>query len=123
MGTGSIKNTYVGNSPLARMTIGVTREGGECTVIELVRDPETNDLVVKADPPSEREINELYLTVHGWMPAWIDGMDAWTDPATGAAHTFESALCIQESREQGGSTSAGMFANGETALADAFGGE
>lgn len=53
------------------------------------------------DPPSERELDELYLTCAGWEAIRLDGLGVlWQDPLSGGAYCFADALQSQDRREE-----------------------
>lgn len=89
---------------IARLTIGVTSVSGDRAEINLTRDNGSGRLIVvepaELVPPTEKQLNELYLTVKGWTKTTLDGITAaWEDPLNGGAYFFPNALEIQEGRD------------------------
>lgn len=133
---GTLKNTFVGNRPLARLSLGITGIDGQRAALEFVRDDASGDLVASPNyglaldtpAPTESEINEMYLVENGWVKT--EGhpeppFTHWEDPLTGGYYFFANALTIQEGRDlcAGTPDSAAHFANDETPLGESFGGE
>lgn len=119
---GTLKNTFVANTPLARLAVGITARDGTRAELNFVRDDATGDLVAQVetqvisgaevdgsdaqDPfvgPTEDELNEMYLVAHAWQRGGrnqVDGLsDLWEDPLTGGCYFFANALVIQEGRD------------------------
>lgn len=104
---GTLKNTFVGNRPLARLSLGITGADGKRAEIQFVRDDATGDLVAQLDEaeaqpaPTDSEINEMYLMENEWEKQMLGGVgQVWEDPIGGGAYLFENALALQELRDR-----------------------
>lgn len=62
MFNGTLKNTFVGNTPLARLSIGITGTDGKRASLEFVRDDASGDLVAQLDEDEATERNEMTET-------------------------------------------------------------
>lgn len=114
--TGTLKNAFVGDAPLARLTLGITGIDGKRVEMQFVRDEATTDLLV-VQSPTERELDEQYLCSQDWERQTLEGIGVvWTDPFSGGNYHFESALAMQNLRDR-----QDMFA--ETPLEALYGGE
>jgi hypothetical protein len=86
------------NTPAIRkLVIGVMSADGTFTSLSFSAVTKTSPLV--NDAPTERDMNEHFLTVNDWKRADISGADAWEDPIGGGAYEFENALAIQSMRD------------------------
>lgn len=79
-----------------RLTIGVTRSDGNYASMTFVAENTMSPLIAVAAPPTEREMNEHYLTAHGWQKNDIGG---WIDPLTLVEYLFDNAVEVQEGRD------------------------